>query len=33
VLDVDAIVAAMSEDYDGDYTVEADHPSVESVYE
>lgn len=33
VLDFDAIVAAMPEDYDGDYMIEVDFPSVETVYE
>jgi inosose dehydratase len=33
VLDFDAIVAAMPEDYDGDYMIEVDHPSVDSVRE
>jgi inosose dehydratase len=33
VLDFDAIVAAMPEDYDGDYMIEVDFPSVESVFE
>lgn len=33
VLDFDAIVAAMPDDYDGDYMIEVDFPSVESVYE
>lgn len=33
VLDFDAIVAAMPEDYDGDYMIEVDFPSADSVYE
>jgi len=33
VLDFDAIVAAMPEDYDGDYMIEVDFPSAENVYE
>ena len=33
VLDFDAIVAAMPADYDGDYMIEVDVPSVDSVYE
>lgn len=33
VLDFAAIVAAMPEDYDGDYMIEVDFPSVENVYE
>ncbi len=33
VLDFDAIVAAMPDDYDGDYMIEIDHPSVESEFE
>ena len=33
MLDFDAIVAAMPADYDGDFMIEVDFPSVESVYE
>ncbi|PJJ70753.1 inosose dehydratase [Diaminobutyricimonas aerilata] len=33
VLDFDAIVAAMPDDYDGDYMIEIDHPSVQDEYE
>ena len=33
VLDFDAVVAAMPEDYDGDYMIEVDVPSVDSRYE
>jgi inosose dehydratase len=33
VLDFDAVLAAMPEDYDGDYMIEVDRPSVESLYE
>lgn len=33
VLDFEAIVAAMPEDYDGDYMIEVDFPSVENVFE
>jgi inosose dehydratase len=33
VVDFDAVVAAMPEDYDGDYMIEVDEPSVESRYE
>lgn len=33
VLDFDAIVAAMPADYDGDYMIEIDQPSVDSLYE
>lgn len=33
VLDFAAIVAAMPENYDGDYMIEVDYPSVENVYE
>lgn len=33
VLDLDAVVAALPEDYDGDLMIEVDHPSVPSVKE
>jgi inosose dehydratase len=33
VLDFDAILAAMPDDYDGDYMIEVDWPSAENVYE
>jgi inosose dehydratase len=33
VVDFDAVVAAMPADYDGDYMIEIDEPSVESRYE
>ena len=33
VVDFDAIVAAMPADYDGDYMIEIDEPSVESRYD
>ncbi|WP_432563852.1 sugar phosphate isomerase/epimerase family protein [Kineococcus sp. SYSU DK003] len=33
VLDLDAVVAALPPDYDGDYMIEVDHPSVGSLYE
>jgi inosose dehydratase len=33
VVDFDAVVAAMPEDYDGDYMIEVDEPSVDSRYE
>ena len=33
ILDLDAIVDALPADYDGDYMIEVDHPSVGSVYE
>ena len=33
VVDFDAVVAAMPEDYDGDYMIEIDEPSVDSRYE
>jgi inosose dehydratase len=33
VVDFDAVVAAMPEDYDGDYMIEIDEPSVDSLYE
>ena len=33
VVDFDAVVAAMPEDYDGDYMIEVDEPSVESRYD
>jgi inosose dehydratase len=33
VLDFDEIVAAMPADYDGDYMIEVDRPSVDSLYE
>ena len=33
VVDFDAVVAAMPEDYDGDYMIEIDEPSVESRYD
>jgi inosose dehydratase len=33
VLDFDAVVAAMPEDYDGDYMIEVDVPSVESRFD
>ena len=33
VVDFDAVVAAMPEDYDGDYMIEVDVPSVESRYD
>ena len=33
VVDFEAVVAAMPEDYDGDYMIEIDEPSVESRYE
>lgn len=33
VIDFDAVVAAMPKDYDGDYMIEVDKPSVASVFE
>lgn len=33
VIDFDAVVAAMPDDYDGDYMIEVDKPSVDSVFE
>jgi inosose dehydratase len=33
VVDFDAVVAAMPDDYDGDYMIEIDEPSVESRFE
>lgn len=33
VVDFDAVLAAIPEDYDGDYMIEIDEPSVESRYE
>jgi inosose dehydratase len=33
VVDFDAVIAAMPEDYDGDYTIEVDEPSVEERHE
>lgn len=33
VIDFDAVIAAMPEDYDGDYMIEVDRPSVASVFE
>ena len=33
VVDFDAVIAAMPDDYDGDYMIEVDEPSVESRYE
>ena len=33
VVDFDAVLAAIPEDYDGDFMIEVDHPSVESRYE
>jgi inosose dehydratase len=33
VVDFDAIIAAMPEDYDGDYMIEVDEPSVDSRYD
>jgi inosose dehydratase len=33
VVDFDAVVAAMPEDYDGDYMIEIDEPSVDSLHE
>ncbi len=33
VLDFDAVLAAMPADYDGDYMIEVDQPSVDSLYE
>jgi inosose dehydratase len=33
VIDFDAVVAAMPENYDGDYMIEVDKPSVASVFE
>jgi inosose dehydratase len=33
VLDFDAVLAAMPENYDGDYMIEVDQPSVESLYD
>ncbi len=33
VVDFDAVVAAMPEDYDGDYMIEMDVPSVDSRYD
>jgi inosose dehydratase len=33
VVDFDAVLAAMPEDYDGDYMIEVDVPSVDSRYE
>ncbi len=33
VVDFDAVIAAMPEDYDGDFMIEVDEPSVDSRYE
>jgi inosose dehydratase len=33
VVDFDAVIAAMPENYDGDYMIEVDVPSVDSRYE
>ena len=33
VVDFQAVIAAMPQDYDGDYMIEVDVPSVESRYE
>ena len=33
VVDFSAVVAAMPADYDGDYMIEIDEPSVESRYD
>jgi inosose dehydratase len=33
VVDLDAVIAAMPEDYDGDFMIEVDEPSVDSRYE
>ncbi|MBG0741582.1 TIM barrel protein [Paeniglutamicibacter antarcticus] len=33
VLDLPAVIAAMPEDYDGDYMIEVDQPSVDSLFE
>lgn len=33
VVDFDAVIAAMPEDYDGDYMIEVDEPSVDSRYD
>ncbi|WP_432503319.1 sugar phosphate isomerase/epimerase family protein [Kineococcus arenarius] len=33
VLDLEAVLEALPEDYDGDYMIEVDHPSVATVYE
>jgi inosose dehydratase len=33
VVDFDAVIAAMPEDYDGDYMIEVDEPSVEARHE
>jgi inosose dehydratase len=33
VVDFDAVIAALPQDYDGDYMIEVDEPSVESRYE
>ncbi|WP_432486397.1 sugar phosphate isomerase/epimerase family protein [Kineococcus esterisolvens] len=33
VLDLEAVLAALPDDYDGDYMIEVDHPSVPTVYE
>jgi inosose dehydratase len=33
VLDFDSVLAAMPADYDGDYMIEVDRPSVDSLYE
>jgi inosose dehydratase len=33
VVDFEAVIAAMPQDYDGDYMIEVDEPSVESRYE
>jgi inosose dehydratase len=32
-VDFDAVIAAMPEDYDGDYMIEVDEPSVDSRYD
>ena len=32
-MDFDAVIAAMPENYDGDYMIEIDEPSVDSRYE
>ena len=33
VIDFDAVLAAFPDDYDGDFMIEVDHPSVASRYE
>ena len=33
VVDFNAVIAAMPEDYDGDYMIEVDVPSVDSRYD